>query len=64
MARLGNKAALVATIGADATGKFLLDYINEHKVETIALAMVPVPTTLIFVQRKFSKMPYCAMMVA
>ncbi len=51
MARLGHSVALVASIGADPTGKYLLDYIDQYQVDTSGLVRVPVPTTLVFVTR-------------
>lgn len=51
MARLGNKTKLVATVGKDDMGKFLLDYVKALPVDCTDIQQVDTPTTLILVTR-------------
>ncbi|MDZ4706638.1 MAG: sugar kinase [Saprospiraceae bacterium] len=51
MSRLGNRAALVATVGQDDMGQFLLRAVEGVGVNCTCLASVPAPTTLILVTR-------------
>ncbi len=54
MARLGNQTKLVASIGKDAMGQFLLDYVKALPIDCTDLKQVPFPTTLILVTRSKS----------
>lgn len=51
MARLGNNAKLVATVGKDDMGQFLLDYVQSLPIDCSDIHRVPKPTTLILVTR-------------
>ncbi len=51
MARLGKRTALIATVGADDMGQFLLRAVEALGVDCTYLASAQVPTTLILVTR-------------
>lgn len=51
MARLGNQTKLVATVGKDAMGQFLMDYVQALPIDCTDLHQVNFPTTLILVTR-------------
>lgn len=51
MTRLGNKGYLVATLGNDDMGDFLMDFITSYGVNGSLINRVEVPTTLILVTR-------------
>ncbi len=51
MARLGNKAKLVATVGKDDMGQFLLDFVKTLPIDCTDIQQVTNPTTLILVTR-------------
>lgn len=51
MARLGNKTKLVATVGKDDMGLFLLDYVKSLPIDCTDIQQVSDPTTLILVTR-------------
>ncbi len=52
MARLGNKAALVACVGNDSIGKYLTRQIEESGVDTQFIAIDPLePTSIVLVSR-------------
>lgn len=51
MARLGKRTALIATVGADDMGQFLLRAVESLGVDCTYLASAQVPTTLILVTR-------------
>jgi len=54
MARLGNKTKLVATVGRDDMGQFLLDYVKTLPIDCTDLNQVATPSTLILVTRSKS----------
>lgn len=54
MARLGNNAQLVASIGQDDMGGYLLDYLKTLALDTHNILQVNQPTTLILVTRSKS----------
>jgi len=54
MARLGNRTKLVASVGKDDLGQFLLDYVQTLPIDCTDLNQVMVPTTLILVTRSKS----------
>lgn len=54
MARLGNQTKLVATVGQDDMGQFLLDYVQTLPIDCTHLTQVTEPTTLILVTRSKS----------
>ncbi len=51
MARLGNDVALVACVGLDATGSFLIDYLSDYSVDHRGIFRSPEPTTIVLVTR-------------
>ena len=51
MARLGNTTQLVASVGKDAMGNYLMDCVNQGGVDTRFVRQVDTPTTLILVTR-------------
>jgi sugar/nucleoside kinase (ribokinase family) len=51
MARLGNSAILVATVGTDDMGGVLVNFVNRLGVDTSYISRVEDPTTLILVTR-------------
>ncbi len=51
MARLGNKTKLVAGVGNDDMGRFLVEYVEELGVDCTHLEQKKLPTTLILVTR-------------
>lgn len=54
MARLGNQTKLVASVGRDDMGQFLLDYVKSLPIDCTDLNQVSIPTTLILVTRSKS----------
>ncbi len=54
MARLGNSTKLVATVGQDDMGQFLLDYVKTLPIDCTDLNQVSTPSTLILVTRSKS----------
>ncbi|MBU6343005.1 MAG: carbohydrate kinase, partial [Bacteroidetes bacterium] len=51
MARLGNKAMLVAAVGNDDMGGVLVNYVSRLGVDVSCVTQVDEPTTLILVTR-------------
>jgi sugar/nucleoside kinase (ribokinase family) len=51
MQRLGNSVRLVASVGADDMGEYLIRYIKNLGLETSSIQQVDVPTTMILVTR-------------
>lgn len=51
MARLGNKAKLLASLGNDDMGRYLLNYVQSVGVDCRHVRPVDIPTTLILVTR-------------
>jgi sugar/nucleoside kinase (ribokinase family) len=54
MARLGNKTKLVAGVGNDDMGRFLVEYVEELGVDCTHLEQKKLPTTLILVTRSMT----------
>jgi len=54
MARLGNQTKLVATVGQDDMGQFLLNYIKTLPIDCSDLKQVAIPSSLILVTRSKS----------
>ncbi|MBL7816252.1 MAG: carbohydrate kinase [Saprospiraceae bacterium] len=51
MQRLGKNVRLVATVGQDDMGNFLMDYVKKLHLDTSLMRQTNVPTTLILVSR-------------
>jgi sugar/nucleoside kinase (ribokinase family) len=51
MKRLGNTVRLVASVGTDDMGEYLIRYIQNLGLDTVSIQQVPVPTTMILVTR-------------
>ncbi len=51
MARLGNQVKLIATVGQDAMGEYLLNCVQALAVDCTHLARVDLPTSLILITR-------------
>lgn len=51
MARLSNSTKLVATIGKDDMGQFLLDYVQQLPIDCTGIQQIATPTTLILITR-------------
>jgi sugar/nucleoside kinase (ribokinase family) len=51
MQRLGNSVRLVASVGTDDMGEYLIRYIKNLGLDTTSIQQVPVPTTMILVTR-------------
>ena len=51
MARLGNQTKLVAALGKDDMGNFLLDYVKSLPIDCQDISQTPLPTTLILVTK-------------
>ena len=52
MARLGNKTALIACVGADNVGRYLIEKIAETGVETVYIRQnLQIPTSIVLVSR-------------
>ena len=54
MARLGHKSKLIATVGQDDMGQFLLDFVQQLPVDCSGIQKSTQPTTLILVTRSSS----------
>ena len=54
MARLNNKAVLVATLGKDGIGEFLFDYVNQLNIDCRYIRTVDHPSTLILVTQSLN----------
>ncbi|OAV45647.1 carbohydrate kinase family protein [Lewinella sp. 4G2] len=51
LARLGKSVGLIAAVGRDAAGQLLIEEVAAAGVETMGIAQLPLPTTLILVTK-------------